>query len=419
MTLREIATKNQANLPESMTPPSVEKFKGCVLGCALGDAVGAWAERRSSGEAKDYAKFFLPKYDFSCVTPHHGGVAFGHYTDDTQLTRELCLSIIDERGWVPEDFAARIARAFEHDEVVGGGAATAEAASRLSLGASWEESGTPPPRAGNGGAMRAGPIGLLFWNDVDALVKAAAEQAVITHKAEMAVAGSVAVAAAVAMCLNASTKTSGPHEPGWWNWHARFVARFSTEFGKDIEELTKMVFGGRKRGTKAASDDEWTAVRRWCVEGDQSGWDGISPWARSSVLWSLYCVMTHPTDVWAAIGMGIMPGGDVDTTAAMVGTIVGAHVGIDKFPERALREVAPLIHDGMAPRYDWAGLEQLATMLHEVVLDAPLDALEQRAGRAEESLQTSHRQPQEADEADEPVEGGQATILDMFGHTED
>jgi ADP-ribosylglycohydrolase len=409
MTVREIATRTKRAPEERPTPPSLEKFKGCILGCALGDAVGAWAERRSSSEAKDYAKFFIPKFDFSCVTPHHGGVAFGHYTDDTQLTRELVLSIVDEGEWAPEDFAARIARAFEQDEIVGGGMATAEAASRLSLGASWEESGTPPPRAGNGAAMRAGPIGLLYWDDVDGLVQAATEQAVITHKAEMAVAGSVAVAGAVAMCLNASKRTSAPHEPGWWNWHARLVDRFSTEFGQDIRDLTKMVFDGRRHGTEAASDEEWKAVCLWCVEGDQSGWDGISPWARSSVLWSLYCVMTHPTDVWAAIGLAIMPGGDVDTTAAMVGAMVGAHVGIDKFPERAIREVAPLVHDGVAPRYDWEGLDELAALLHGVVL-----------GRHEEALQASQdAEPEpEAQGADEPPEA-QATVLDLFGGSED
>jgi len=385
--------------------PSVEKFKGCILGCALGDAVGAWAERRSSAEAEDYAKFSIPQFDFSCVTPHHG-VGFGHYTDDTQLTRELALSITDEGGWSPEDFAARICRIFAQGEIVGGGRATADAASLLMLGASWKESGTPPPRAGNGAAMRAGPIGLLFWDDTDLLVRAATEQAVITHKAEMAVAGSVAVAGAVAMCLNASKKTSGPHERGWWNWLARLVSRFSEDFGRDITDMTKMVFDGRRHGTEAGGDDEWKKVLLWAVEGDTSGWDGVSPWARSSVLWSLYCLMTHPTDVWAAIALAIMPGGDVDTTAAMAGAMVGSHVGIDNFPERAISEVAPLVHDGLAPRYDWAGLEQLATLLHEVVL-------------------RRHEAPSEAEvtapppEVQEPPEEAQATVLDLFGLGDD
>ena len=408
MTLREIATRTKTAPTSHPKLPRLGQFEGCILGCALGDAVGAWAERRPSEEAKDYAKFFIPKFDFSCVTPHHG-VGFGHYTDDTQLTRELALSIVDEGGWDPEDFAARICRAFEQDEIVGGGRATAEAASLLLLGTSWKESGTPPPRAGNGAAMRAGPIGLLFWDDVDGLVRAATEQAVITHKAEVAVAGSVAVAAAVAMCLNAGPRTSGPHERGWWNWHARFVGKFSEEFGKDVAELAKTVFDARKHGREAASDDEWQEMRRWCAEGDQSGWDGISPWARASVLWSLYCLMTHPTDVWAAIGLAIMPGGDVDTTAAMVGAMVGSHVGIDKFPERAIREVAPLIHDGKAPRYDWEGLGRLAGLLHEVVLRR----------HEEGDADAAPEPPGEPREAPEEPQEAQATVLDLFGTGDD
>jgi len=359
---------DQPDRTSPAAPASVDRYKGALLGCALGDAVGAWAERRPVDEAKEFAKSFIREFEFSKIGTHHHGMRFGQYTDDTQLTRELMLSLIDEQGFDPDDFAGRIARIFAHGKIVGYGRATQEAAVRLLDGVSWEEAGTPPPRAGNGAAMRAGPIGLFFYYDVNACVKAAADQAIITHKAPLSVAAAVAVALATAMSMSASKTTTGPHEMGWWTWLAAHVHTNSPEFAQDIRGLTKLVWDGRKTAQwKAASAEEFEAASEYVLEGDDPNWEGVSPWARSSTLWALYCVMAHPTNVWKAIETAVAIGGDSDTIAAMAGTIVGANVGIEGFPQMALEEVAPLLHDVKAERYTWEGLEPLASALHVIV----------------------------------------------------
>ncbi len=81
---------------------------------------------------------------------------------------------------------------------VGAGRGTRAAAMRLLEGVPWQESGTPAPYAGNGAAMRAGPVGLLF-RDTRAMCRAAAEQARITHLDPRCAAGSVVIARAVAL----------------------------------------------------------------------------------------------------------------------------------------------------------------------------------------------------------------------------
>jgi ADP-ribosylglycohydrolase len=197
----------------------------------------------------------------------------------------------------------------------------------------------------------------------------AIEQAIITHRAEMSVAGSVAIATATAMCLNASKETSGPHELGWWGWLARFIGRYSNAFGQDVEDLATLVFKGRKgAGWKPGEGEEYEAVLALVLKEDDPHWDGISPWARTSVLWSLYCLMAHPRNIWKAVELSIMPGGDVDTTAAMAGALVGAHVGIDAFPEQVIEKVAPWVHDVRSPEWDWVRLEKLAEQLHVVAV---------------------------------------------------
>jgi len=355
------------NIPP-VAPASIERYQGALLGCALGDAVGAWAERRPAAEAKDFARYFIREFDFSKVGTHHRGMRFGQYTDDTQLSRELMLSLVDEHDFVPEDFADRVARIFAQDNIVGYGGATQQAAIRLIDGVAWDEAGTPPPRAGNGAAMRAGPIGLFFYYDVEKCLEAAQNQAIITHKAPMSVAAAVAVAMATAMATTASKETTGPHERGWWSWLAAHVHRVDVEFAQDIRDLVKICFDGRKLAEwKAGDDEEFAAAREYVLEGDDDSWEGVSPYARSSTLWSLYCVMASPFDVWKAIELAVAVGGDSDTIAAMAGTIVGAHIGINRFPKTVIEEVAPLIHDVKAERYTWDRLKELAGTLHGIV----------------------------------------------------
>lgn len=338
------------------------------MGCALGDAVGAWAERKPAEEARKFVDLHVSKVHFDeTLNGHHHGVRFGQITDDTQLTLRLMESLTQLKGWDPKDYADRIADAFAQDRIVGYGGATREAAVRLLDGASWEDSGTPPPRAGNGAAMRATPIGLFFWNDVDRIVECSREQAVITHKAPMSVAGAVAIAIATAMCLNASKETSNPSERGWWAWLERFVAQEDENFAADIGKMSDIVFKLRKSRGGRPVPDEHRTVLSWVLEDDDDNWDGVSPWARSSVLWALYCLMRHPRDPWLAIGLAIWGGGDTDSTAAMAGAMSGALVGVSGFPKEVLEKAVPLIHDVKNDPCESKGLEQAADNLHAVV----------------------------------------------------
>lgn len=217
--------------------------------------------------------------------------------------------------------------------------------------------------------MRAAPIGLFYWNDLSGLLKAARDQAYTTHQSEMSVASAVAVSTATAMCLNASRTTSDPSERGWWAWLVSFLEPVSASFANDLSRLVDLIFGRGKRD--AGSDEERDAALRLVLEGDDRRWEGVSPWARSSVLWSLYCLSAHPFSYWDAVALAIWPGGDVDTTAAMTGAMVGAHVGIDGIPPRVRETFAGCLHDARSPFWDWDSIELLAARLHEISTQSP------------------------------------------------
>jgi hypothetical protein len=162
----------------------------------LGDALGFVVESQPPEVARAYVDEWLRAGRAS--ERAHSQYRYGQYSDDTQLARELLRSFQEKRGWDPSAFAGRLAQLFRDRRDVGAGQGTRSAALRLLMGVPWFEAGTPAPYAGNGSAMRAGPLGLLF-SDRPTICRTAREQSRITHRDPRCAAGAVVVACAVSI----------------------------------------------------------------------------------------------------------------------------------------------------------------------------------------------------------------------------
>ncbi|MBA3260209.1 MAG: ADP-ribosylglycohydrolase family protein, partial [Gemmatimonadales bacterium] len=158
--------------------PPADSLAGSLLGLALGDALGFVVEAQPPDVARDYVSGWLQAG--RAGERGHPDFPFGQYSDDTQLARELLLSVRDAKGWDPATFAARVGGLILSGRDVGAGPGTRSAGMRILLGAPWEHAGTPAPYAGNGSAMRAGPVGLLFGGDSERWRRCAREQSRVT-----------------------------------------------------------------------------------------------------------------------------------------------------------------------------------------------------------------------------------------------
>ncbi|NOY64700.1 MAG: ADP-ribosylglycohydrolase family protein, partial [Nitrospirae bacterium] len=124
------------------------RFRGCLAGLALGDALGADFEGMPPGE-----------YPVDCSAPLH-------YTDDTEMMINLTESLLEMECVLPENMARHFIEGLNPWRGYGPGTLRV-----LSL----IKSGVPIDRAttmvfkegskGNGAAMRVAPIGLLYWYD--------------------------------------------------------------------------------------------------------------------------------------------------------------------------------------------------------------------------------------------------------------
>ncbi len=286
----------------------LERFEGCLLGLAIGDALGMPVEGLSPEKIwKLYGKVddFLP-------SPARR-LGPGQFTDDTQMMLIHAESIVERGGVDPEDLAARLIRWVREGEPRGIGHTTLRAIRRLMSGASWEESGVEGEfAAGNGVAMRIAPVGLLNAWTPERLREDVEKAGVITHRNPEAIKGGLAVAYAVARLA------SGAGPEGLLEEVCEFVG--PSRVAENLRKAGELL----KRGIEPEQALEILGTGGYVVE---------------TVASAFYCFLRTPEDFAASVVTAVMGGYDTDTTAAVTGALSGAFNGISGMPGRWVERV--------------------------------------------------------------------------------
>jgi ADP-ribosylglycohydrolase len=316
-----------------------DKFAGCLLGQCLGDALGYPVEGAPPLECLNYLRLQVePLWRGETIASPY---PFGQYTDDSQMARELLISLEANPDFDPQDYVARLRPLFDKRLVIVPGLACLDAMHRIARGARWQDAGCPPPQAGNGTAMRAAPVGMMYHKRPKELIRIARQQGWITHRDSRCDAGSIAVAGAVALALEDRVDARPFCEQ-----LAAWMTEANREFAEYVSKLHKRV------------SQQPEAALRWIARAGKpkdhvDSWPGVSPFVITTVLWCLYSFLRTPDDYFASLWTSIAVGGDVDTTAAITGAISGAYNGRTAFPTHLLAK----LHDHGA----W-GIHQLDTL---------------------------------------------------------
>jgi ADP-ribosylglycohydrolase len=174
---------------------------------------------------------------------------------------------------------------------------------------------------GNGAAMRAGPIGAYFAEDLDKVVEQARASAQVTHAHAEGQAGAIAVAVAVAMACRYKTDNLGQT--------ALLQATFSrTPSGDTRDGIAKALtipFDYAPASAAAALGNGSRVI------------------SSDTVPFSLWCAARHVDDYESAMWTTVSALGDRDTTCAIVGSIVVMSAGWDSIPAAWLEAREALI----------------------------------------------------------------------------
>ena len=283
---------------------------GCILGTAVGDALGLPYEGLSPRRA---GRLLGP--------PDRYRLFFGRgmVSDDTEHTCMVAQALIV----APSD-ADAFARAFAWrlrfwllGLPAGIGKATLRATLRLWLGRPPHKSGVFS--AGNGPAMRAAILGAAI-SDVGKLRLYVCRSTRITHSNTEAEMGALAVA--LAAQLAARGKVVSPTD------YLRLLTSLVGEAGGKLVEAVSQA---------AASVERGEPTQQFAAGFGLS--NGVTGYIHHTVPVCIHAWLANPHDFRAAVTSVIGCGGDADTTAAIVGGIVGAAVGREGIPQEWLERL--------------------------------------------------------------------------------
>ncbi|HEX6813202.1 MAG TPA: ADP-ribosylglycohydrolase family protein [Planctomycetota bacterium] len=296
-------------------------FAGCLLGLALGDALGAPLEGGP-----------LERLLWRLI----GTTAEGRFrwTDDTQMALDLAESLIACRSVDQDDIARRFARGYRWSRGYGRG--TARTLTMIRRGVDWRIANTRAFHGGsygNGGAMRAPVVGLFFSSDLDAVRTHARATAVITHAHALGQTGAVLVALATALLLRG---------------HSRAAALEALLVHAEHEALRNRLVIARSWLDRDGPPPDEVRARLG---------NGIA--AAESCVTAIYLALRFLDRPLQELLEFVAAGrGDVDTIGAMAGAIWGAHNGDSMLPADMLNRLE-----------DAARLRQVALDLHRVALE--------------------------------------------------
>lgn len=277
----------------------IDRYRGALVGTAVGDALGAPVEGRRS--TRSYV---------AALDRETGNLRF---TDDTAMTIGLAESLIEVGGFDGDHMAHTFARHYAAEPWRGYGASPPEVFGKLERGVPWDEAAASlfggAGSFGNGAAMRVAPVALFSHPDTHTVAGMARNTAIITHTHPEGIDGAVCQAVAV----------------------ERVLALDSDE----AVEPQRLIDEIRPHLTTATFRDKLCYLsssigRRNPRDLAQVLGSGIS--AHTSVPTALACFLAHPDSFPDAIKTAISLGGDTDTIAAMTGALSGARLSLNAIP---------------------------------------------------------------------------------------
>jgi len=279
-----------------------DRFLGCLLGLAVGDAVGTTLE-------------FKPRGSFKPITDMTGGGPFhlepGQWTDDTSMALCLASSLVERGEFDPTDQMARYVRWKDegywssNGHCFDIGNATGAALARFKRTRDPFSGSADPRSAGNGSIMRLAPVPMFFAADMAKAVHYSAESSRTTH--------------AAAECLDAC------------RLFGAMLVRALNGFAREEVLLGDARTFSGSPAVEAIARGDYRAKGETAISGS-----GYVVKSLEAALWCFDQTESYEQAVLRAANLG----DDADTTAAVCGQIAGAFYGVTGIPQRWLGTLA-------------------------------------------------------------------------------
>jgi ADP-ribosyl-[dinitrogen reductase] hydrolase len=300
-----------------MPAPTSERrgrFRGALLGLAVGDAIGTTVE-------------FKPPGSFPAVTDMVGGGPFhlapGQWTDDTSMALCLAESLLECNGFDARDQMERYVKWWRHGHRSSTGRCFDIGNTVRQALATFEQTGNPiagpthESSAGNGSLMRLAPVPMYFIASGSAdPVHMSAESSRTTHGAPAAIEACRFLGTLLVDALAGASKKELLDAP---------------------RDVSHPLIATIAAGSFKAKEPPAIRGRGYVVD------------CLEAALWAFHRCGSFEEGCLLAVNLG----DDADTTAAVYGQLAGAHYGERGIPDRwrtrlAQRELIEHLADRLA-----------------------------------------------------------------------
>ena len=273
----------------------VDRARGCILGGAIGDAMGGPFEGKPGPlQFQASAKWSI--------------------SDDSQLTLATCESIIELGHVSPEHIAARFVHWYRAGRINGVGASTLKALRDLDAGVHWALAGAKGERsAGNGAAMRIAPLAFHLDPAIVSERQLIRDVCRITHHHEESYVGAIAIVVAIrSLAFSASSPSELLSSVSQQLPDSRVRDRLI-----EIEQLP--------------NDVSLAEVSKF----------GTTGYVVDAVPFAIYAARSIERVSFDTLLRDVIEaGGDTDTIASMTGQIAGAWLGASGLPQDVIQSLS-------------------------------------------------------------------------------
>lgn len=283
------------------------KIKGCIVGGAIGDSLGLIVEKKTYEETQTFVKE-LSQNHLKTFTNRTYPITYrqGQISDDTQFSLHLIESLLEYQKFNAQDYQNRLVRAYISNELVGIGKNTKKIFESIIKNESTVQLLN---NSSNGALMRAYVMG-LFYRSSNVIQPYSDEQSKLTHDHFDSIISCRIIAKSISYLLHTPNSTIKDLRSKVWS--------------SNDSKLLDLSF-------LDLSDSQFLEHIKNNYSRD--GWEYVPPGAIVTLKAALYSAY-HSQSFEEAIYRGISLGGDTDTVASLIGSLMGVHVGYNKLPQK-------------------------------------------------------------------------------------
>jgi ADP-ribosyl-[dinitrogen reductase] hydrolase len=287
----------------------LSRFRGSLLGLAVGDALGAPVE-------------FEPRGSFAPITGFRGGGPFnlrvGDWTDDTSLALCLAESLLERHGFDPRDQAERYVRWWKEGHLSCTGNCfdignTTKASLQRFMDTGNPYSGPTNHETGsNGSLMRLSPVPLFYHAHPREAVEYSGQSSKTTHGALAAIDSCRYLGALIIGALKGIEREAllaGRYEPAADLWS-------ETPLQSEVDSVAR---GSFQLSEPPVIKAQGTAVK-----------------TLEAALWAFSRSRSFEEGCLLAVNLG----DDSDTVGAVYGQLAGAYYGVESIPKMWRNELS-------------------------------------------------------------------------------